>query len=425
MSIARRAEEAINKIGEHVELGALYRSYGQIHSHNGEPEAARDFFNKSVRLLSDIGARYELALSHLACGESGSYNLDKRIRHLDAARLLFTEMEVPGRVRQVDEAVVSLKPRSVPALPAGGSGNGAPTIIFVNSKMKRIIAYAENVAQSDLSILLTGETGTGKDLLAHRIHQKSCRTGEFVSLNAAAIPNEMIESELFGFRKGAFTGASKDKPGLIEAAENGTLYLNEIAEATPEFQVKLLEVLESPTLRRLGENRSRPVNFRLIAACNSDLLERVESGLFRRDLYYRLQKIPIHLPPLRDRVDDIAPLVRHFLSEAGFSNGDLEDPRLRPLLRQLEADTWPGNVRELKSVISRLATLAPQRRIEELLEALDQSGLTILRGRRAVSQRERLADALRRSDGNRAKAARELGIPESTLRYQIKKYGLI
>jgi transcriptional regulator with PAS, ATPase and Fis domain len=298
-------------------------------------------------------------------------------------------------------------------------------MIAVDREMKRIVAYAESIAESNVNILLTGETGTGKDLLARHIHRKSGREGDFISLNAAAIPNEMIESELFGYRRGAFTSAYDEKPGLLEAAEKGTLYLNEIADATPEFQVKLLEVLEIPSVRRLGENKSRPVSFRLIAACNTDLWQRVESGRFRSDLYYRLQRVPIELPPLRDRVDDIAPLTLQFLLEEGFNPDDLADSRLAPLIRELESDWWPGNVRELKSVMSRLATLAPGRTIDEFLAALDKRGYAILRGRRHLTQREELVNALRRNRGNRTKAAKELGIPESTLRYQLKKFNIV
>ena len=416
-STAKKAEDAINKIGERIELGALYRAYGQIYAHKGEIETARNYFKKSIDLLKEIGARYELALSYFACGNSESYNGDNRLRHLEAARMLFVDMDVPKRVEQVDDAILDLKSSSVPNIIRSKTKDDLPVIIAVNREMKRIITYAEEVAGSELSVLLTGETGTGKDLLARYIHCKSGRRGKFVTVNAAAIPNEMIESELFGYKKGAFTGAVEDKPGRFELADNGTFYLNEIGDATPEFQAKLLEVLEAGQVWRLGECKARKVNFRLIAATNHDLAHLMSANLFRLDLYHRLNEVPIALPSLTDRPEDIPYLVRHFLTDSrqGIKTDGGNAETVERLTAILSLREYPGNVRELKF------------RVNELLMATggNLSGMVDLALDDALpTEKERLEIVLEYTDWNRSRAAWILGVSEGTIRHHMKKLRL-
>jgi DNA-binding NtrC family response regulator len=413
-STAKKAEDAINKIGERIELGALYRAYGQIHTHKGETDTARDYFKKSIDLLKEIGARYELALSYFACGRSESFSRDERTSFLHTARTLFDEMDVPKRVEQVDDAILDLKSSAIPNIIRSKSKDDLPVIIAVNREMKRIIAYAEEVAGSELGVLLTGETGTGKDLLARYIHHKSGRTGKFVPVNAAAIPNELIESELFGCKKGAFTGAIDDKPGRFELADNGTFYLNEIGDATPEFQAKLLEVLEAGQVWRLGESRARKVNFRLIAATNHDLDQRMKKGLFREDLFYRLRQVRMKLPPLSKRLEDIQELVRHFLSQItslGKENGaDIE--RLGQLMAERN---WPGNVRELCAEVN-LLWIASQCNIARMVKSASEYD--------PASEKKQLLQTLQNTGWNRREVARRLGVDEATVRRRMKKYNL-
>ncbi|MBU1320546.1 MAG: sigma 54-interacting transcriptional regulator [candidate division Zixibacteria bacterium] len=415
LSTAKRAEEAIDKIGEKRELGALYRAYGQIYTQREEHDTARGYFNKSITLLREIGARYELALTHFACGESKSYNIKTRMRHLEFGRLLFYEMGVPKRVELVQEAIDELKLHSVPDIIVPRE-DSSPTIIAVSHEMKKIVAFSQEAAKSSLNILLTGETGTGKDLFARYIHDMSNRRGEFVPVNAAALPQEMIESELFGYCKGAFTGASQSRSGLFEMADGGTFYLNEIAEAPAAFQSKLLEVLETRKVRRLGENNRRLVNFRLIAATNRDLKQEINDGRFRLDLYHRLNELSVDIPPLRERKDEINALVTHFLCLLPTDISD--DGRkqcISALSNVLSNRSWSGNVRELRAEINRL-WVASRGDIERMV--------SIARAGQSLTMKDELMSVLAETGWNRRESARRIGISEGTVRYRIRKYKL-
>ncbi len=418
MITARKAEDAIGVVGERIEMGALYRAYGQIHSSRGEAEVSRGFFKRSIDVLGETGARYELALSHFAAGMSEMYRHAERMYHLETARMLFVDMDVPRRVEQVDEALTGLRPVQVPGIVVcKPQDSRKPTIVAVNPSMKKLLTYAEEIAKSDINVLLTGETGTGKDLLANYIHCVSGRTGGFVTVNAAAIPNEMIEAELFGYAEGAFTGAKKSKQGLLETAENGTICLNEIADATPELQVKLLEVLETRRIRRLGETSARPVNFRLIAACNRDLGKLIAENRFRRDLFHRLDDLSIELPSLRDRIDDIPALVKYFLSESlgntCTDNGNAE--ALERLGAIMSARDYPGNVRELRARVNELA-LASRGDLSQMLVLALNGG--------SPGECEVLRRLLESTGWNRSHTAWIMGVSEGTIRNRIKKYNI-
>ncbi len=416
MKTAKRAEKAITKINERIELGALYRAYGQIYTPREDYDTARDYFGKSIALLREIGARYELALTYFACGESEAYNNDTRMRHLESARLLFDEMGVPKRVEQVQSAIDELKVQSVPDIIVPRE-DSVPTMVAASSEMKRLVSLADKVAKSNMTVLLTGETGTGKDLFARYIHEASGRGGEFVTVNAAAIPHDMIESELFGCCRGAFTGALESRAGLFEKAESGTFYLNEIADATPAFQAKLLEVLETHEVRRLGETDKRHVDFRLIAATNRDIEREVDRGRFRLDLYHRLNEISFDIPPLRERNGDIRAMVTYFmslLSQRASGNG--HKGAVSALADILSQRQWSGNVRELRSEINRLW-------IEShcdvaMMATLAQSDQP------HHCQMGELANMLEETGWNRRETARRLGMSEATVRNWIKRYNL-
>jgi len=307
-----------------------------------------------------------------------------------------------------------------PTVPAGLVGS--------SPAMLRTIDLARRVAQVDSTVLITGESGAGKERIARFIHDESARTaGPFLAINCAAVPETLLESELFGHARGSFTGASQDRAGLFEAANGGTLLLDEIGDVPPAMQVKLLRVLQEREVRRVGENRARPINVRVLAATNRDLLADVHGARFRQDLYYRLRVVEITVPPLRQRREDILPLARQFLAGAAKRFGK-KGPALSPdaahlLLRY----TWPGNVRELENALERALALARSDRIgvddlpPELAEAppIVQTADDI----RTLAEVERdyIAAALRASGGNRAKAAERLGIGAATLYRKLKQ----
>ncbi|MFZ5980199.1 MAG: sigma 54-interacting transcriptional regulator [Candidatus Zixiibacteriota bacterium] len=402
------------KINERVEIAACWRVFGQLEHQRGNDDKAREWFAKAVELFNQISSRYELAVTRYLAARDGLYYDGERIAALYMAREYFESEDIEHYVEKVDrELKKALAEHPVPHPHRDASdNNGCPQIITGGLPLKKLVTFAEHVAGSEMTVLLTGETGTGKDLFAKYIHYQSGRPGNFVAFNAAAVPNSMIESELFGYIKGAFTGAEHDKPGLFEMADNGTFYLNEIADASLEFQVKLIEALESRTVRRLGENQTRKVNFRLIAATNHDLKELVNENRFRLDLYHRLNEIPITLPPLSDRPGDFVPLVEFFLRDAGLNNGHRGIEHLAEILSQR---IWPGNVRQLRAEINRL-WLESRGDIEQLIK--------LARDYSAATEREQLLQTLEVCGWNRREAARRLGISEATVRRWIEKHDL-
>ena len=299
-----------------------------------------------------------------------------------------------------------------------------------------IIRSARIIAATDVTVLVLGESGTGKELLAHALHRSSPRREEpFVAINCAALPEQLVESELFGHRKGAFTGAIENQPGRISAAEGGTLFLDEIGELPLSIQAKLLRFLESGECQAIGENAPRKVNVRIIAATNRDLHSQVRQGLFREDLYYRLNVVPLELPPLRQRRGDVALLLGRLTAQLATQYG-LEAPRYSSrALTRLEAYTWPGNIRELRNFCERMVVLLSGRTIE--IENLPQDITRVQAApgsetftlpdsgiRLDELEQEMIRQALDRTHGNRSRAARLLGLSRDTLLYRIKKYEL-
>lgn len=237
-------------------------------------------------------------------------------------------------------------------------------IIGTSSKMIDLLSTIKKAAPSNGRILIYGENGTGKELVAREIHNQSDRKGRFVQLNCAALPRELIESELFGYEKGAFTGAHKRKIGLIEEAESGTLMLDEIGDMAPETQAKLLRVLQENEFTRVGSTKPKKFNVRIISATNKNLLSEISKGIFREDLYFRLNVIPITVPPLRDRSEDIPILVEHFLNIYGTRTGKRPKKISSEALELLKKYNWPGNIRELRNIIERLGIMIQGETIE-------------------------------------------------------------
>jgi DNA-binding NtrC family response regulator len=403
-----RALTVAEQVGERLEIAACWRVQAELSAHDGDHARATDLYRRAIDLLKQIGARYELAVTQYRAAVSGLFAQGERLALLHLAREYFESENVTPYLERIDTEL-SRTPQSPGAMPAS---NQAPVVVASSKAMKKTVTLAAHIAQSDMTVLLTGETGTGKDLLARYIHHCSGRTGDFVAVNTAAVPNEMVEAELFGFTRGAFTGAERDRVGLVQQAHEGTLYLNEIADATAEFQAKLLEVLESKAVRRLGENEPRNVNVRIIAATNRDLHQWLSEGRFRLDLYHRLNEVPIHLPPLRDRSEDIRPLTQAFLEHEGV-NGQLDEDALTRLEQLLAVSAWPGNVRQLQAELRRLWMTA-NGDIERLITLVAES----------ADRRERanLITLLDMADWNRREVARRLGVSEAAIRKRMARY---
>jgi two-component system, NtrC family, response regulator HydG len=298
--------------------------------------------------------------------------------------------------------------------------------------MAHLVDLARRVAKFDSTVLITGESGSGKERVARLVHEGSQRAaGPFVAVNCGAITETLLESELFGHARGAFTGATQDRPGLFEAANCGTLLLDEVGEISPAMQVKLLRVLQEREIRRVGENRSRKVDVRVVAATNRDLAHEVTHAHFRQDLLYRLKVVELHVPSLRERRDDILPLARMLLAEAALRMKRRITGLAPEAADRLLRYPWPGNVRELENGMERAVALAHSSRIEleDLPEEVRQAVTAPipsggkLRPLREI-EREYVLAALQLNKRNQTQTARDLGIGSATLYRKLKAYGL-
>jgi DNA-binding NtrC family response regulator len=302
-----------------------------------------------------------------------------------------------------------------------------------NPKLHQIIQTIRTTAPSDASVLIEGESGTGKELIASAFHSESQRaSGPFIRINCAAIPNELIESELFGYKKGAFTGADRDKRGLIEAANGGTLLLDEIAEMPSHLQTKLLRVLQERKLRPLGDEREIGVSFRLLSATNRDTAALLDEGVLRKDLYFRISTIKIKVPPLRERLDDVPLIARHFLDRFNLQyNKKIRE--LSPVtVQRLQRYNWPGNIRELESVIERAVLFCSGRQLQPecLSEEFDLPRLStssfVIPPMVPMEEieREAILQTLERTSGNVRRSAQILRFPRPTFYRKLKRLGI-
>ena len=312
-------------------------------------------------------------------------------------------------------------------------GKSFDRLIGESPGMRRLFRDIERVAPSDASVLIEGESGTGKELVAHSIHQRSARAARpFVALNASAFPDTLAESELFGHERGAFTGAVASRPGRFELAHGGTLFLDEIGTLSSPVQAKLLRVLETRELQRVGGSRTVPVDFRLISATNEDLESRVAAGTFREDLYYRINTVPIRIPPLRERGEDIELLAAHFLARFSKRHRKAEKRMTPAVMERLRRHPWKGNVRELEHVVEMLVLFTESDTIgEEDLPRAMRAGAPAAPAASvqfddAVRQFERrlLSEAIERAGGVKAEAARRLGLDANQIKYLCRKHGL-
>ena len=318
----------------------------------------------------------------------------------------------------------------------------AQQIIGGSRKMQEIHALIDRLAPTDVSVLLYGETGTGKELLARSIHEKSARGDKlFVAVNCAAIPTTLLESELFGHVRGAFTGAEVERTGRFEKADEGSIFFDEIGDMEPVLQAKILRVLQEKEFEKVGSNETISVNVRVIAATNKDLKRMIQEKTFREDLYYRLNVVRIVVPPLRERAEDVPPLAEYFTRKYSGEWGKEVAPPSEDALRALSGYAWPGNVREMENVIERAVALNATGWIglddlpPEIVYGAPESPTGVsappagsrgdLDGAVSSLEREMIGKALRESDGVKARAAKLLGISERNLWYKLKKYGIM
>jgi len=358
----------------------------------------------------------------IAAMQEGAYDYLPKPFRPDEVVLTLRKAEERERLRQ---DVAGLRAQ----LATGPAERG---LVVASAAMRQALALVARVAEHSTTVLITGESGTGKEVIARAIHRASPRGSKaFVGINCAAIPENLLESELFGHVRGAFTGATGDKVGLFEQANGGTLLLDEIGELPIGLQAKLLRVLQESEIRRLGDQKTRRVDARVLAATARDLEAEVRGGRFREDLFYRINVVVIELPPLRDRREDIAPLARHFVARLAQRFGR----RLslsEDALAWLEQQEWPGNVRELENAIERAAVLSRKEILEagefrseapRAAEPAPPEGESLSEVV-AAAERQAIASALRAANGNRREAAKQLGVSLRTLFYKIDRYGI-
>jgi len=388
----------------------------------------------SVRLCREA-ARLRPESVRLVLAEKGDAILRSALAQGTLHDVVFSPWTAHGLRAAVDRAAALAKARQAllgddsPHDVVESAATDAPDwLIGARGGLRDVVELAQRVAKSDATVLVRGETGTGKELVARLIQEASARSaGPFIRLNCAAIAEGVLESELFGHESGSFTGATRQRAGRFELASTGTLFLDEIADISPSMQVRLLRVLQEREIQRVGGSVSVPIDVRIIAATHRPLEALVERGAFREDLFYRLNVVPIHLPPLRERRQDIPELVQAFVARyrrADAAAVEFDDAAMEALVMH----PWPGNVRELENAVQRCVVLAQQGRIGiDHLIAPRSAPTTDLTTREIVRARdtEQLQRVLLDASGNVSRAARELGIPRTTLVSRAKRLGLL
>jgi DNA-binding NtrC family response regulator len=492
-----RSIQASKEIGEKLEEAAGYRILGRAYGLNDHPQKIKECFAAATQMLEEMEARFELVKTYWEMGKCSRFNFWERTRYLGKAEDLASRLDSPyylacvkvtlgelfwqngeseealgylqgakpsfeqlneksylDAISDLEKKILTNKPAESSVVPNDASplkepGNLDWCFAQFITRDQATLDLLENARQAkdhDIAILLEGETGTGKDLLAQVIHYTSNRkNNRFVVVSCSAIPEALLESELFGHKKGAFTGAVADKDGLLDEAEGGTLYLDEIGEVPLPIQVKLLRAIEGKEFVRIGEVKPRKVDFRVIAATNKDLHVMVKDGKFRSDLFFRLSGIKIKLPPLRDKREDIPLLMEHFLKKHAALGKNLNsganghqplcvadlDPRLVDLFVGYE---WPGNARELENEVKRLIIAytgesdVSFERIYRFFDKFNQSAAgspTSFIEKIDQMEKEMIEKALAQCNGIKTRAARLLNLDEALLRYKIKRYNIL
>lgn len=427
---AARATTIMERAGEKVEYGALLRIKAALAERAGNPGLARELYLQALDRLDESGVRFEAAYALLAIGKSTVFDSRKRMTYLFRAEEFFRRTGMTEHRRQAERLIGATEIGGTVGMDgdAAEATPGTADYLTANESINGFKKQLSFVAKSDLPLLLTGETGVGKDHMARYFHRLTRPDRPFVSVNCASIPETLLESELFGYRRGAFTGADKDKRGLFVAANGGVLYLDEIGDMPLTLQAKLLGVLETRSVIPVGSTEEVKLDIKLVVATNRDLEEMVANGQFRRDLFYRISGISFRIPALRERKEDIPILLRHFLKRCRL----LSDNSMVPeVVHQFVEYDWPGNVRELANKVKRLEVmteLAAEGDLVELTRTVFDHNKPAAKSSlfEQVEQFERqlLTEALLAADGNKSEAARMLGIHEATVRTKLKRYGI-
>ncbi|MEZ5357380.1 MAG: sigma 54-interacting transcriptional regulator [Candidatus Zixiibacteriota bacterium] len=432
--LANTALTLAEKIEEPLEKGAVLRTLAQLALVDSadtkvNQDEARRLFQQAMELFFEADARYEQAETLVLMSDCGLGSERRQLANLFRAADLYRRLGIHSKYEKTQARINRTETGPIISTPTRSERSDEPTIVTSNQRMRKILDQLSHAAHSELPVLLTGETGTGKDLLAQYYHSRTNRPGDFVAVNCAAFPDTLLEAELFGYRKGAFTGAGADKDGLLHRANGGTFFLDEIGEMSLVSQAKLLTVIETCRTRRLGDTDEESLDIRFIAATNCNLAEMVAKGTFRRDLYFRLSGITFCIPPLSERPEDIPLLLQHFLTKEGVPGVDKGlDPEL---ISEFASRSWPGNVRQLESEVKKLVlfkTIANEDSLGDLAGVIVQNdanpGTLSLVNQVEQFEKALIIKALRKANGNKSQAARSLAIHESTLRAKMKRYDL-
>jgi len=428
-----KAAAVMQKIDNQVELGALRKVSAAVAAAEGHDDEARRLFGEAMDMLEATGVRAELADTWIMAARSPLFPARRRLNLLIRAEEFYASKNLPAKRREVEKLFGSVdyvaKGGGQDSLARNEVAAGEADFLTNCTEIRQFMSQLPAIGRAGLPLLLTGDTGVGKDHMARYFHQLARPGTPFVSINCASVPPLLLESELFGYAKGAFTGAVTDKPGLFVAANGGVLMLDEIGDMPLPLQTKLLGVLESRKVTPLGTTKPVNLDIMLVAATNQDLETMVENGRFRSDLYYRLSGFGFHIPALCDRKEDIPLLLAHFLRKRRLLADDQEPPA--ELVRRFIAYDWPGNTRELSNKVKRLEILVDQAIDKDLVE-LSQIALEPDREPSSGSlferveqfERQLIMEALIAARGNKSEAARMLGIHEATVRTKLKRYDI-
>lgn len=427
-----KAMVIMERAGDKVEVGALWKIKAVIAEANGQNAEGQEYFVKAIDILHEAGVRFEKAHALMAAGSSKLFSVRQRLTYLFRAEEFYRRNGAAAKLREVERIINTIDYPAGPVVKTGpftASYYPNDDVDYLTNclQIKRFKAQLPMIGCSDLPVLLTGETGVGKDHMARYFHRLVRPETPFVAVSCASLPETLLESELFGYLKGAFTGAEVDKQGLFVAANGGVLYLDEIGDISLSLQAKLLGVLETRRVMPLGSTDEVRLDIKLVAATNKDLEEMVEQGAFRRDLYYRLSGITFRIPALRNRKEDIPLLLRHFMRRCNLlkSNGNIPTQ----LIHQFIEHDWPGNTRELYNKVKRLevmAKLVAEGDLVELSRSIFSAEMPQDKGslfdRVEQFERQILIEALLAARGNKSEAARILRIHEATVRTKLKRY---
>jgi DNA-binding NtrC family response regulator len=431
--MAARAMVTMQELDNKVELGALIKLKAVIADSKNDSEQCRKLFDQALGILVESGVRFEKADALLAAGKCASFSARRRLVYLFRAEEFFTRYRINSRLEEVGNLIVELGESN-----SSRNENSHTRVAVIDSEcdyktaspeIRRFLSQLPIIGRMDLPILLLGETGVGKDHLASYYHSLVRPGGPFIAINCASVPENLLESELFGHKRGAFTGADTDKTGLFVMANGGVLFLDEIGDMPLSLQAKLLGVLEHKKVLPLGSTKEVALDVKLVAASNREMETMVEQGKFRRDLFFRLSGMLFRIPPLRNRKEDIPVLLSQFLKKSSLLDSDGQIPA-EMLKIFLEYD-WPGNVRELRNKVKKLEVMTKmvaEGDIVELSRSLlsdsDSAKDSSLTERVEEFERQLILEALLAAQGNKSQAARMLGIHEATVRTKLKRYNI-